>query len=156
MKNYEADLTIDQDHLDKEWRQQPSTFMAYYKESVTADMEARRAKEKLELVKVELYLSIRGEKEAQGGKFTEAVLDAEVKISDEYQEALTEYNNASAESEILSGAVKAFDQRKAALENLVKLHIAGYFSSPKETKGEDNISSMAQDNQRAKLNKRRA
>lgn len=159
MSDYEKELTINQSALDKEWREQPFRFMYYVKESVKAEMEAKRAKEALELVKSEMYLTIREKKEFQGMKFTEALLDAEVKMSEEYKTASDAYFKALEESGILEGAVKAFDQRKAALENLVKLHIAGYCSSPKEPKGDDEIiSGMSQDKQRQKLNnkKRRA
>ena len=155
MSNYENDLSIDQGNLDKEWIKQPTLFMAYLKESIIASTKVTRAKENLDMVRSEVYLSTRQIREARGEKFTEAVLEAEVKSSKEYKEASDEYIDLLEKSKILEAAVRVFEHKKSALENMVKLHIAGYYSAPKDEGAGDLIAETSQQKQRDALNSKK-
>ena len=131
-KDYAADLAINKNALDREWLNQGNLFFRYARDAARADVDAKRAKEKMELVYAEMYGKC---KDAQD-KPTEASIKAAILQSDEYKAASAEYNDATEEAKILGIAVDAMAHRKSALENLVKLYLAGYYSSPSDEKGE--------------------
>jgi hypothetical protein len=133
---YKKDLEINKNALDNEWLSQPNLFFKYAKESAKADADAKRAKENLEVVDAELYLSIKRKADSTGDKTTEAGIKSQILNSDEHKKASDDLNNALEESKLLSLAVEAMNQRKYALENLVRLHLAGYYSSPSDIEGD--------------------
>lgn len=151
--SYKDDLKIDEGNLHGEWKDQPFLQMKYVEEATHADVNAKRAKENLEIEKAELYLSIRKMKEFNKEKITEAIIDAEIKVSNEYKEAHTVYFKALEKSKILNGAVDAFEQRKCALENIVKLHGRGYFSQPSEKLDQEITEEVVQTKVRESLTK---
>jgi hypothetical protein len=132
MSDYEKDLTINEGRLDREWIEQPSRYMKYSELSAQWDSKAKRAKEKVEITKAELYKQIKEEASESGDKITDKGIEASILTHKKYKEAMEEYLEANEKSSIYYSAVKAFEHRKSALENLVKLHIGGYFSTPKE------------------------
>ena len=129
--DYEQDLKINEMALDKEWLQQSSLYFKYAKLQAEADAVLRRTKESLEITKASLFTRIRIEKEQAKDKCTEAILDASIKNTTEYIDALIKVQRAQTEFQILQVAVRAFEQRKYALENLVKLQLSGYYADPK-------------------------
>jgi len=128
--NYEKDLRIDPNALDIEWLEQASVFMRYAEASAEAAREVDKAKELLEVTKAEVDSDIRQKTKKGDKKPTEAAILGMVMQDPRYQQALSDYNDVKHESAILSAAVKAFEQRKVALENLVRLHGASYFAGP--------------------------
>lgn len=127
--SYEDDLKINKNKLDREWIKQPQFYMQYAEQLAIADQEKQRAKEKLEIAKAETDQDIRGNSVT---KMTEAMVQAEIILQPKYQRTLSEYQKKCYEYNIISAAVKAFEQRKSALENLVRLYLSGYFSDCKE------------------------
>ena len=130
--DYEKDLQIDQDSLDQEWVYQPQLFFRYAREQVEAKARADAAKERVDVVKAELDGEVRAALQAAGGKMTEAMVSAEIIQHHKYRTAMTEYMETAEEAGLLTAAVRAMDQRKSALENLVRLHGQEYFSAPRE------------------------
>ena len=129
--DYDNDLRIDPNALDIEWLDQPRTYMRYAEQLARALKEVDKTKERLEVVKAELDHEIRDAAERGGGKKpTESAISNTVTNHSRYQQAMSDYNDAKYESNLLSSAVRAFDQRKAALENLVRLHASSYFAGP--------------------------
>lgn len=132
MSEYENDIRIDETALDVEWLEQPSLMMKYARTSSHARMILDQKKEALELVKAELDREIRTNPSRFGiEKVTEAVVTAAIISHADYKEASDALISAKFESDIAQGALKAFDARKDALENLVKLHGMQYFAGPK-------------------------
>lgn len=129
--SYENDLKIDEHQLEKEWLRQPSLYMQYAEKAALADNKAKRAKENIEVVKAELSTYYRNTEE----KFTEKSIEAQILTDAKYKEANKNYLDAIEQAAVLSAAVRAFDHKKAALENLVKLTLAGYYSQPTEAGG---------------------
>jgi hypothetical protein len=130
--NYENDIRIDETALDVEWLEQPSLMMKYTNHQATTAKAEEEAKEELELVKAELDKAIRSNPDRYDiDKITEAVVIATITIHKDYQKASTAVIEAKYENNIAKGAVKAFDARKDALENLVRLHGQQYFAGPK-------------------------
>ncbi len=133
VKSIDQELGIDPDALDVEWLNQPRVFMKYSEMVAQAKLEVDMAKEDLDVVKAELDRDIRSNPEAFGiAKIVEAVVTNTIILQVKYAEANTILFQAKYKAEILASAVKAFDQRKKALENLVTLFGQSYFAGPKE------------------------
>jgi len=130
--NYEKDIQIDETALDIEWLSQPSLMMKYTRHAAETRMEADQEKERLDLVRAGLDKEIRIEPERFDiVKITESVVLNAVIAQQKYIMANDAYIQARFEAEVARGAVAAIDQRKTALENLVKLHGQQYFAGPK-------------------------
>ena len=130
--NYEKDLKIDVDSLDVEWADQPTLMIKYTKIAAEARMELDEAKENLGIVKAEIDLEIRRDPEKFDiVKVTESAIQSAIILEENYGKANSRCLKAAYELEMAQGAVRAMDQRKQALENLVRLHGLQYFAGPK-------------------------
>lgn len=131
MSDFKAELKINELKLEHEWMEQPSLFMKWAELSATARFELDEAERDFELTCATIEQDIRTNPETFGlSKITEnALLSAKI-MTPQYNEALTKVNKARFNSAVLNSAVKAFDQRKDALENLVKLYGMNYYSNP--------------------------
>lgn len=129
--NYEMDVTPDESALDVEWLEQPALTLKYGMNCAKARDALDRCKEKLELVKAELDASIRKHPERRDiQKLTEAVVQNAIITDTYYQDTMEEYLQAKNEYEIARVALSAVEAKKAALENLVRLHGMNYFAGP--------------------------
>ena len=130
--NYEKDLKIDVDALDVEWADQPGLMIKYTEISAEARMELDEAKENLGVVKATIDLAIRSNPEKFGiVKITESAIQSAITLNKDFSEANSRCLKAAYELEMAQGAVRAMDQRKQALEYLVKLHGLQYFAGPR-------------------------
>ncbi len=130
--DYEKEIRIDETALDVEWLEQPKLFMRYARYAAETQKMLDLAKTNLDLVKAELDKAVRENPDKFGiGKLTETVVLNTILSLPEYKEANEKYINAKYEAEIAKSAVRAFEQRKEALENLVRLHGQEYFAGPK-------------------------
>jgi hypothetical protein len=133
--NYERDIVIDDSALDVEWLDQPSLFMKYARNAANCRQDVDEAKEGLDLAKAELDKDIREHpkkyKIGEDIKITEAVVSAAIIMDDKYKAAMKRMADAKYDLDIAQAAVSAMNQRKEALENMVKLYIAGYFAGPR-------------------------
>lgn len=125
------DLTIDRFALDDAWVLQPTLFQVSADRASEDERDKDRAKANLELIEAELDTKIR-KNPAQYGvdKPTEASVKATIPQQPEYKKALKEYIDARYVYDVSNNLVKALDHKKAALEYLVKLMIAGFYSKP--------------------------
>lgn len=132
-ENFESVLEIDEFALDREWVNQPSLFMKYALMLAEAKATFAERKAKVEVVKAELELDIRQSPEKYDiAKVTEATVQATILIQETYKDVLKRMNKAKHRVDILQAVVDTLDHRKRSLENLVTLHMANYFSKPKE------------------------
>lgn len=131
MPDYQNDLIINEHKLDEEWLRQPSRMMEYSAELAQAIYDRNRAKENLDVIEASLDRDARNEPPPAGlGKLTETAIKNLIKLQDPYREAILAYHDCDMRTNLMQGAVNAFQHRKTALENLVKLYLAGYFSEP--------------------------
>jgi hypothetical protein len=131
MSNYEKDVTIDPDALDVEWLGQPGLIYKYSKKSAEAQQELSNAKESLELTSAELNKKIRSNPEKYGcEKITDDVVKNTILIQESYKAKNEIYKEAQFEVNIIRGVMDALNNKKSALENLVKLHGQNYFAGP--------------------------
>lgn len=130
--NYETDIVIDESSLDIEWLEQPRLMMEYSRHQSELEKEKDFMEEKLDLLESTLDHQIRSNPEKFGidYKLTETVVGNHIKMNKEHKELKEALLDIRYEINTAKGAVKAFDARKSALENLVKLHGQQYFAGP--------------------------
>ncbi|HDY68099.1 MAG TPA: hypothetical protein ENH85_09930 [Candidatus Scalindua sp.] len=129
---YEEDLHIDENALDLEWLLQPRLMLQYIDEQASARRQVDREKEKLAVVRAELDKKIRSDPEFfKLEKITESLISSTIIVQKKYKKAMKTVIDSQYEYQMAQGAVQSVEQRKSALENLVKLFGMGYFSGPK-------------------------
>ena len=128
--DYDKDLTIDPNGLDIEWLKQPRLFMKYAEELANTRLELSRLTERMDVIKAEAGARVRDRLTGEGNKFTVDMVRDGVAQDAEAKSASDAVMQAEHDVNILQAAVKAFDQRKDALENLVRLHGQQYFAGP--------------------------
>lgn len=126
-KTVSENLEIDMFDLDNELKNQSSIYFMYASMLADADFEARRCKEVIELAEAEADNRARNN---APGKVTEALIKTMVAQDDEVLEAHRVYLDALNRRNKIEAAVKAFEQRKSCLDNLVRLHTTQYFAEP--------------------------
>ena len=130
------DLTIDRYALDDAWVLQPTIYQMHADEAAEDERDRDRAKANLELIEAELDTKIRRNPINYGlEKPTEGAVKATVPQQPEYKAALKEFIDARYTCDVSNNLVKALDHKKAALEYLAKLLIAGLYSKPTADKG---------------------
>lgn len=131
--DFSADVEIDPNALDVEWMRQSSLFYKYGKMLAKARDEMDRAKSNVDLEEAKTSLVVRENPEkyvSEGLKITEGVISSVIESLPNVINAKKEYDSARYEFNLIQAAVSAMDQKKAALENLVRLNGQAYFSSP--------------------------
>lgn len=129
----DRELSISPNDLDLEWLRQPQVFMRYSMASSHFKKVAMQKAEKLKLISAELRADAAEDPEAclgRGVKPTNDNIESYVTQHGQYRNALADRIQADYEADMASSAVFAFQQRKSALENLVKLQSMEYFSAP--------------------------
>lgn len=129
--DYLTDITIDETALDVEWLRQPEKMFQYAKHAADCRRTVDLAKEALELEKAKLDRDIRTNPEKyELSKITESVVQSTILTQESYKEITEQYANAKYDYDVATAAVRALDQKKTALENLVRLHGVSYFAGP--------------------------
>jgi len=132
------DLRIDENSLDEEWVNQPRLYFRYAEKLALAKRRLEEIKNELEVTRADLDQSIRSNPDGFGiEKVTEAAISAAIQDSTEYKKVQKEIIDAKHKADIYAAAVQALDHRRAALEGLVKLFLANYFSKPRADAGDE-------------------
>jgi len=130
-KNYESDMYIDENALDVELLEQPALMMKYSKMLAELKRDRDLEKENLDLTRAELDKAIRADPAFFDiVKITETVITNTIITLKAYKAAMKEYLDTKFEVDVCQGVVSAIEQRKSALEYLVKLHGQQYFAGP--------------------------
>lgn len=129
--DYEKDISIDESALDLEWLRQPDLMWKYCKYSALAKKSLDEAKERLDFVRAKLEMEIRKDPGSFGvDRVTESAISSAIISHPDYERAQRKLIEARYEAEIASGAIRALEHKKSALENLVRLYAASYFAGP--------------------------
>lgn len=129
--NYEEDIRIDPTALDIEWLGQAEMMIKYTRHAAQARMELDQSKQALDIIRAGLDKDIRELPKQYGlEKVTDKAVESTIITLMEYQESFQEYLDAKYEADMAQGAVQAFQQRKDALQDLVRLHGQSYFAGP--------------------------
>lgn len=125
-KTVMENLEIDQFNLDDEVRKQPALYFYYAEQLANANDELARAKEALDIAESNADARIRN----SPTKITEAYVKSQIVQDADVQKATEMLLDATKTRNLLDAAVKAFDQRRESLTNLVRLHATSYFAEP--------------------------
>lgn len=129
--DYEKDIQIDSTALDVEWLYQAELMIKYTRHAARSRMELDQSKQALDIIRAGLDKEIRELPKQYGlEKVTDKAVESTIITLMEYQEAFQEYLDAKYETDMAQGAVQAFQQRKDALQELVRLHGQSYFAGP--------------------------
>jgi hypothetical protein len=151
----EFSVEIDPYQLDKEWVRQPWFYHMYAVQLADARRAADGWKAQVEVVRAELYTAIVRDPEQFGlQKTTEESLKNCISTQSQYRKVQERLLDARHKVDILEAAVAAIDQKKRALESLVQLQLADYYSKTKapkeaESKVEDSVRRRALERSRA-------
>lgn len=130
---YEQDVKIDPDALDVCWLEQADLMRRYAVHAAQTERELDNAKENLDVGKAEMEMEIRSDPTSFGlEKVTEGAIQSTLQLQERYQKLEQDHIDAKYEHNVARAAVRAIEQRRAALENLVQLLKASYFAGPKE------------------------
>jgi hypothetical protein len=128
---WKNDVEVAVDALDIEWARQASLFGEYCMEQAEARAKLDAVKERLDVKVAGLGLKIRSNPATFGlDKVTEASVQAVILLDAECAKLREEIAVTQYELEVMSAAVRALDQKKSALENLVRLQGQNYFAGP--------------------------
>lgn len=130
--DYEEDMQIDQEALDVEWMRHPKMAFAYSVALAEARIIVKEMKREHKVMIAETILDVKKDPEAYGfeSKPTVDEVKSAAECDEEVEELYANVVNAEREADILAAAVKAIDDKKSALEHLVKLHGQSYFATP--------------------------
>ena len=125
-------FTIDKNQLDREWVNQPRLYHKYALQLADAKRDLEQAKTAAELAAAGADASIRKRPAKYGiDKITEPAVKAKAATHPKFIEATKALQTAQHRCNVLQAAVNTLDHRKRALENLVDLRLADYFSEPR-------------------------
>ena len=130
--DFVKELKINPLELDREFTEQPEKFYKYAEMLAEANKEYDECKLRLEIAQAQVDSEIRSKYANDAKKPTETAIHGEVVQNNEYQTAYKEVTEKKKVVDILVGAVKAFEQRKASIEGLAKLWSQSYYAGPKE------------------------
>lgn len=125
-------LEPDENDLVREWHRQPKLFFEHARMLAKARGDLDRAEAELKVVKAEIDRKIRDNptKYNLAEKPTEASITSTVFLQRDHKQAQSKVIALQEKVNLLYGLVQALDHRKAALENMVKLHGQSYFATP--------------------------
>lgn len=123
----------DKNRLDEEWIKQPRLFREASDKLADAKRDHAQAKAAMDVVKAELAKEIREDPASFGleGKVSGVAIDSLLPLQKRYRKAQQVIIDAAHAEDVLDGMAKALRDRRGALENLVQLWLASYFSSPR-------------------------
>ncbi len=129
--------SINEYELDKEWANHPKMMEDCCRAVADARLAYDTAKDLLELEHAKLYGAISSDPTRFGlPKATDAVVSAAVLQQKSYQELQAKVRETRHAMGVLDAGKSALDHRKKALEDLVALHLSGYFAAPRAAKGD--------------------
>lgn len=130
-EDYIQDMKIEPDELDLEWLGQPQLMVKYSAKLAEAKERRDLMKEEVDLMRAECDRDIRKAPEKFGlEKITETAVSNAILTIDDYKDAQEQLRRANYDVNVLQGVVSAIEQRKAALENMVRLLGQNYFAGP--------------------------
>jgi len=126
-----SDFDIDRHRLDDEWIVQAPRRRAYGERAANARKVYAEMKKKVSVIEAEVYLEVMKDPTSfELSKPTVDAIKAAVTTDKRCLKTYQEMVESKHELDILEAAVEALDDRKRALPDLVRLHLADYFAEP--------------------------
>lgn len=130
-EDYIQDMKIEPDELDLELIGQPVLMVKYSAKLSEAKERRDLMKEELDLTRAQCDRDIREEPGKFGlEKITETAVSNIILTLDDFKDAQEQLRRVNYDVNVLQGVVNAIEQRKSALENLVRLLGQNYFAGP--------------------------
>lgn len=126
--NFENEISIDLDDLHTEWQTHSQVRYKYASEVSFLDRVLKKMNEEIAIVKSTLIKEYKIKNVKATVQQTEAFCISHI----EYIQVRDKQIDIEYDLNMAKNALKAFDDRKTALENEVKLWGANYFSAPNE------------------------
>ena len=138
---------IDENRLDEEWVSQPRHYYEQAVKLADARKKYEQMKAEKDVVEAELDFDVRSKPgDFDLEKITEPVVKNTILLQPRHKEATKALIESKHSMDIVQAIIDALDHRKKALENLVSLRLANYFSEPKAPKGyEDKSNKLKRD-----------
>ena len=155
------DFRISGDKLEEEWLKHSVLYWGYSEKSAQAIKKRDLIREDIDQHRAELDRKIRKDPKKYGiEKVTEGAITAAITIDEKSIGLNSSLIDANEAVNRVSGAVKALEHKKRALEKLVELWLAGYYSEPRiKGGGEEKLQEKIQEKrtglQREGLNRTR-
>lgn len=128
-------IDIDIDRLHVEWTDHPKHFHDAATALADAKKDVAEAEAALDLIEAELANAVRLSPSSFGlDKLTVDIVKDRVRVAPERVRAVHDLNVKQHAVDLLKALVDALSHRKTALENIVSLRLADYFSAPREPK----------------------
>lgn len=172
MKDFDNScLEPDVNNLDEEWVKQSKLYFTFAEQCETVEYKLAKkeqeisvAQEELKKIAAEIDLDIRKrpEKYSLPEKTTETMIAKAVLLQPRYDKKvgeinvlIEEKNKLAYKAGLLQKTIKAIEQKKAALENLVSLWIGNYYSTPKakEKEAKEVMNEVEKKQARSKVSK---
>lgn len=127
----DLDLSIDENDMAGEWKEQPTLMLEYSLLLADAQQEVDEYKARLSVITAELETDIRNNpQDYEITKVTEAAVAATIPQQKAHQVATTKYNKAKHAARIYQAAVDALGHRKSALQGMTDLFMRQWFADP--------------------------
>lgn len=126
--SYKEDTSIDRSDLENEWVKQADTYGEYVSDANDAFEALSNLKNYLKVRSAQIELDARSGKVDIGCKVTDKAINAFVTSHPEIVEIENDIVKAKHEYDIYNGGVFSLEQKKRALENLVKLGLNNYYA----------------------------
>ena len=159
--SYTDDVKIDKYLLEEEWENQPALYEKWSMLYAEAVDEKNTMNRKLDVHRAQVEFDIRQNPKKYGfnNKPTVGEVNAMVSIDEEVQKLTRILNKKTKQVNILNGVKEALNHKKSALENLVKLFLAGYYTKPDVPKQyrekiEEDLRMKSNENIKDKLSKK--
>lgn len=134
---FKQDLNIDKFALDTEWIKQPMLVFQWQNELEQAYQERDRTKQQAELLKAQLDSGIRKDPGSFGiDKISENAIANAIILDKDYQKALDAVRESNYEAGVIKAATSALSDKRAALDNLTRLFLSGYWAEGKRPTNE--------------------
>lgn len=127
-EDFEEDVKIDKKQLEEENVYQPAMYFCWSNKLADARTELDFAKDTLNATRAKKELHYR-RNPPDDMKITEGVISALVADDRDIQDALDTVTRVQEAVNTLYAVVNAAEQRKCAVDNLVKLSLASYYNS---------------------------
>lgn len=133
--DYERDLEIDVDDLEREWLEQPLRYSKYARLYADAEARVRFFEEQLKTIRSKYTLEA-WTRDHIGTKLSAQSVEAWFRTQPRFLAVKKKWQRAMHVADILRNAMFAFQMRKTALEKVTDLRFGEFYSSPKEPRGE--------------------
>jgi len=130
--DFEKELSIDLDNLHEEWRSHAQIRKKYADEVSHCEKVAKKAHEKVKVVRSRLIKECKSNQALSKRLTSDALREAYYRTHPDHEKAKDDLIQAEYNLGMAWNALKAFDDRKFALENEVKLWSRNYFATPRE------------------------